>query len=212
MVSPAASALSWTGFYLGANGGYGWSQFHDPFIVTNNVGGSTLPFTNINPKGAFGGLQGGYNWQTGMFVFGVEGDIQAANIHDSNHATDPANFVDHSRTINWFGTVRGRLGVTFNQVLVYGTGGWAFAHANRSNVVNGVAQMESNAFENGFAVGGGVEYAFDRHWSVKGEYQYIGLRSYTPSGPVTGAPTIIVTAQPQNDSFHTVRVGLNYKF
>ena len=94
----------------------------------------------------------------------------------------------------------------------YGTGGWGFAHFGRSLLVNGVAQMTGDADENGYVIGGGLEYALFPHLSVKGEYQYFHFSDYNPSGPVIPPNGITVSANPQNDSFHTIRFGINYKF
>ncbi len=143
---------------------------------------------------------------------GAEADIQAANISDNFTSTVEANVLAESRSIRDFGSVRGRLGVAFDKFLAYGTGGWGFAHFGRSLLVNGVAQMTGDADENGYVIGGGLEYALFPHLSVKGEYQYFHFSDYNPSGPVIPPNGITVSANPQNDSFHTIRFGINYKF
>jgi len=100
---PPALGYNWGGFYLGGNLGYEWGK------VTN---------ISINPSGLMGGVQGGYNWQTGAVVFGVETDIQLSGADDTFAAWKFSN--------PWFGTLRGRLGYAFNNILVYGTLGLAY--------------------------------------------------------------------------------------
>src|ERR1700682_5599610 len=102
-VNQQLNAYSWAGPYLGGNLGYAWGS------VDNNL---------TKPSGFAGGVQAGYNWQTGSWVFGVEGDIQATGAEDTFAPWKFAN--------PWFGTVRGRVGYTVGNVLLYGTGGLAF--------------------------------------------------------------------------------------
>jgi outer membrane immunogenic protein len=209
---PPPPVFSWTGFYLGANLGDGWSASHGPVTLSNNFGAVVPGFVNTDPKGAFGGIQAGYNYQWNWLVLGIEADIEAADIDSDRTSTVGVNQLVATRKVEDFGSIRGRAGVAFNQFLVYGTGGWGFANFKRSMVVNGVAQLTGNAEENGYVVGGGVEYAFMPRWSVKAEYQYFRFNDYNPAGPVVPPNGVTVFANPQNDSFHTVRVGLNYKF
>jgi outer membrane immunogenic protein len=202
----------WTGFYLGLNLGDSWSASHDPVNVVNNLKVTAGPFTNTDPKGVFGGIQGGYNFQWNWLVLGAEADIQASAAESNRTSTDGVNQLVATRNLRDFGSVRGRVGAAFDRVLVYGTGGWGFANLERSMVVNGVAQLTGDARENGWVAGGGIEYAIAPSWSVKAEYQYFHFGDYNPSGAVVPANGITVSANPQNDSFHTVRVGVNYHF
>ncbi len=171
----------WEGAYVGVNGGYGWSN---------------SSFTE--PEGGFGGGQIGYNWQRGRFVFGVEGDIQAADI--SGRAYDPMNDATAHSDVNWFSTVRGRLGFTSGPLLIYGTGGLAVADFDSHVRVDDLHFRDSNT-DVGYAVGGGVEWAFAPNWSMKAEYLYLGFGDDTLS-----------SGDRINNDFQAVRVGLNYKF
>ncbi len=115
-----APLFNWTGFYIGGHGGYGWADAD-----------------NLDPKGWFGGGQVGYNWQYAPnCVFGVEADISGSDISETNLAGAPLV----SSKINYFGTARGRLGYTVDRVMVYGTGGLAWAH-NRAN--DGLVQADA---------------------------------------------------------------------
>ena len=182
---------TWTGFYIGANGGYGWNANHNS--------GDT-----VDPSGGFGGGQIGYNWQGGFgfgphLVLGVEADIQGADISDSGPVTNGLIVAQGTSTLNYFGTVRGRIGYAFDRTLVYGTGG--FAYGGVENKVAGVGK--SSETQTGYAVGGGIEYKISPAWSLKGEYQFINLDASNTTGPLgfTGS---------DSSELHTVRVGVNY--
>jgi outer membrane immunogenic protein len=173
----------WEGAYVGVNGGYGWSN------------------SNFNePDGAFGGGQIGYNWQRGRIVFGLEGDIQASDIN----ASSAVPFGTSRTDIDWFSTVRGRLGFASGPWLFYGTGGVAFADVNNRVDVAPNLTLHNSDTQVGYAVGGGVEWAFAKNWSAKAEYLYLGLGDDTLSG---GGNKVRV-----NNDIQTVRVGLNYRF
>jgi outer membrane immunogenic protein len=169
------SAFSWAGPYLGANLGY-------QFGSVSNSGGA-------DPGGFMGGLQVGYNFQSGQFVYGVEGDIQFSNAEDTTAGVKYLN--------PWFGTVRGRLGYAMNNILLYGTGGIAYGRTE----LQGAAGNESHSHF-GWTLGLGGEVALARNWSVKAEYLFINLSDerYTITG--------------QNHDFETslLRFGFNYRF
>ena len=200
---------TWAGLYVGANVGYGWSPNSDQLAL-----GGDFP-TGLSAAGAFGGGQLGYNWQYGHLVVGAEADIQGADISDR---VQDLNFGDnfHSR-LDWFGTVRGRLGYAFDRTLVYATAG--FAYGGIHNGVNGPSLPGSpyrfDGTATGYAVGAGVEYKFNPAWSIKGEYQYINLGTNDPTNPAGAASSGIFgggVATVRDDEFHTLRLGLNYKF
>jgi len=147
----AAPIFTWTGFYVGVNAGYGWSN--DDF--------DAVDFADEGDDGGFvGGAQVGYNYQIGSFVVGLEGDIQYADFGaDGTFDFDGDGvFDDDFDSSDWFGTVRARAGVAFDRALIYATGGFAFADD-----------------ANGWTVGGGVEYAFTNNLSAKIEGLYVNL-------------------------------------
>jgi outer membrane immunogenic protein len=157
---PAAPAWSWTGFYLGGNAGYSWGTWNS----TNTAGNTNFPtstgFTDTaspNVKGWLGGLQAGYNWQTGKWVLGLEGDIQITG----QRASDPGSSstvlainpclpfascagtqtttttVTNNWKMPWFSTLRGRVGVTPEPtLLLYVTGGLAIAGTQYANSIS----------------------------------------------------------------------------
>ena len=180
--APVYVANTWTGFYAGVNGGYGW----------------TSDSSNFQPEGGFGGGQIGYNWQGGFgfgqaWVFGVEADFQGADISD--------NAFGVKSQLNWFGTVRGRLGYAFDRTLVYATGGFAYGEVETK--VPGFSQSDT---QTGYVVGGGVEYKINPSWSLKGEYQFISL----DASDASGAGSLAGFSNTDRTDVHTVRLGLNY--
>jgi outer membrane immunogenic protein len=232
-----APATSWTGFYAGINGGYGWSAKkgaaiasafdHDLRRVDEEFNVSTL-----DRNGGFGGGQIGYNWQQGHFVFGLEADLQGSGISGSARTSvkaDPVEIPDSATTANthtsldWFSTVRGRLGYAFDRTLIYGTGGFAFGGVKERLTSFTNFKEENNlppAFANrdatrtGYVLGGGLEHALTPAWSLKAEYQYINLGSSSLSTTTENpdAPQIErgSDALKVDHAYHTVRAGLNY--
>jgi outer membrane immunogenic protein len=128
--APPIAPFSWTGFYLGGNVGWGWLKDDgDPFCINpagvlNGLGCRTtsVPGAQIDGNGVIGGGQLGYNWQTGIWVFGVETDFQGSDIKGSVNIPGPFATVGGGapggtafiadEMLDWFGTLRGRLGAT----------------------------------------------------------------------------------------------------
>lgn len=202
-----APLFTWTGFYIGANVGYGWGD-----------GSGTIRHVTVAPVGArgpisgdsdgiVGGVQIGYNWQTGPFVIGVEADFQASGV-EGNFAgragAGPAAVLYRgTHETPWFGTFRGRLGYAWDRWLFYVTGGGYYAENKVTGRAGGVAFSNSRDGL-GWTVGGGVEWALVANWSVKAEYLYFA----TPDAVPTRAGTRI---NGDTDG-HLVRVGVNYRF
>ena len=152
---PIVSAYYWTGFYVGANGGYGWGRSNAETIFNDGVTGAVLAVVpnTLNPNGGFGGLQAGYNWQTGRIIVGVETDMQWSGLRGSMlFACTTACSVDGTVAatldpkLQWFGTLRGRLGVTASRVMVYLTGGLAYGEVKTDGTFSGWAGDEVTNF------------------------------------------------------------------
>ncbi len=200
-----APVWTWTGFYAGVNGGYAFSA-DDHLLSFTTVG----TFAGVDPKGGFGGGQVGYNWQlNGPFVVGVEADIQGSHIHDSGVSTGGRGTI---YDLNWFGTVRGRVGYAMDRALLYATGGFAYGGINK-RTVNGIpTDFTFDGTATGYVLGVGLEYLFWRNWSAKLEYQYINLGRndmFDPTGLNYATTRDLNTA---DDAFHTVRAGVNVHF
>jgi outer membrane immunogenic protein len=220
---------SWSGFYIGANGGYGWNDRGSNVSAFANDGGITNASRgSFDTNGGFGGAQAGRNWQYNRLVLGIEADIQGSAIDGSRSANASADGGDVTATarassrLDWFGTVRGRAGYAFynNNALLYATAGLAYGGVrDRLSLTTGGADPGTASFQSttrdntevGVALGGGLEYAFSPIWSLKGEYQYLDLRS--PQQLLTvnlgGGNSASATSNIEN-RYHTVRVGLNY--
>ncbi len=194
----------WTGYYLGANGGYGWSAYSGKYSYPADANGTYDAFVGIHADGGFGGGQFGYNWQVASpFVVGFETDIQGGAI--SGTGTDPW---DTFKTgLDWFGTVRGRLGYAFDRALVYFTGGYAYG--GLQSEVSGVHTLNFDNTVSGYVLGGGAEYKFNPAWSVKVEYQYLDFGK-NELADVNGNTAAYYGFDSPADAFHTIRVGINY--
>jgi outer membrane immunogenic protein len=183
-----AAIYNWTGFYVGVNGGGGFG--HSTWTST---GGFDL-------SGGLVGGTAGYNWQTGQFVLGVEGDLDWSGIKGQTTVACAAG----CQTSNtWLGTVRGRVGYAFDRFMPYVTGGLAVGDIRaRPGVLPGVSNTNA-----GWTVGGGLEFAFAGNWTAKAEYLYVDLGTLN-CGLACGA------AVPDNVTFtsHVLRGGVNFRF
>lgn len=172
--SPTPSYYNWGGLYAGANVGYEWGH----------VSG-----TSLDPSGGFGGAQIGYNWQWNQFVLGAEADIQASAADDT--------FAPWKFSNPWFGTVRARAGYALNNILFYGTVG--FAYGALDGQLNTLEEDKTLA---GWTGGLGLEVGLNSRWSAKAEYLYmdLGERAYTITGTSNGLGS------------NLLRFGINYHF
>jgi outer membrane immunogenic protein len=195
---PQAPVFSWTGFYLGANAGYGWSSGSGNMITAG------VPDTFWASGNAFvGGGQVGFHYQFGGgFVLGAEADFQGSL--GSGTLTDGNGAINATVKDPYFGTVRGRLGFAWDRVLLYGTGGAVFGDATANGTSAGVAFSNSATYWT-WTAGAGAEWAFGGPWSAKAEYLYAGAPSTIPTIPAVGSVT---------GTSHTnlIRAGLNYHF
>lgn len=192
----AAPAPTWTGTYVGINGGYGWA-------TTNHtaLGGGTTGDFNIS--GDLAGVTYGGNWQAGHVVLGFESDFDWAHISGNTAFAGciAANCFTNTR---WLSTERMRAGWDFDGWLVYGTLGAAFADVKAGQDSCGAAGLCGERTRGGWTAGVGVETMFWRNWSAKLEYLHYDLGkdiTYTPGTPITVL-----------DRGDLVRAGINYHF
>ena len=182
----------WSGFYIGAMGGYGW------------VGNGVAPFDDV--KGGFGGGTIGYNWMVSPnWLIGLEAEGAWADINQSVGAVAAiAPFTAGSVKTEAFGSVTGRIGYTFGSALVYAKGGFGFASNKVAFTLAGVSASDTQT-QTGYTIGGGLEYMIAPNWSVKGEYLFANYdsKNFTVFG---------VTAPSGDQELHTVKVGVNYHF
>lgn len=194
--APITPAYDWTGFYIGAMGGYGWSD-----TVRATVGGLALSASSSDIQGGFGGGTLGYNWQAGQAVFGLEADAVWSDMNFSQTSLG----ITLADKVQSFGSVTGRVGFAANAALFYVKGGYAWADNQLSASALGVTFSESH-MHSGWTIGGGLEYMFVPNWSGKIEYMYADYRNATylaafaPGGIGLGLTT------------NTVKAGVNYHF
>lgn len=206
--APLPPAYSWTGFYVGANGGFGGNKFDYPATVGGLSGTASL-----NSSGFFGGGQVGYNWQLSpLWVVGLETDFDGADIEGKAAASAAFGGASAGSTIDWFGTVRARAGALITpNALLYATGGWAYGHTTTtaSAALLGVGAATSiGNNQSGWAAGGELEYALNSWLSFKTEYLYVDLGTATlVSGTAAGIPFSLG----EKATAHTVKAGINVK-
>ncbi|HEY2528571.1 MAG TPA: outer membrane beta-barrel protein [Xanthobacteraceae bacterium] len=185
---PPPPYYNWSGFYVGAHAGVGWSD----------GGGS-------NSSGFVGGGQAGFNYQMNQWVWGLEGDISGTSIRDTASAAvvGPGAVLSSNATasLDWIATVTPRVGYAFDNWLVYGKvgGAWAHASGNVTAAINGVqmASVSVNSTNSGVVFGVGTEYALRGNWTAKLEYDIFDFSSGSSFS---------------NSNFQVLKAGLNYRF
>ncbi len=242
-----APVFSWTGGYIGGHVGAGWGTTESNIdvgrtLILNGFDAAALalvvPLAQTQMNGFLGGIQAGYNWQAGVWVFGIEGDFSGADIKGNSPCLLVLNC---SSRVNWTADITGRLGLTVGAGgLVYLKGGaaWINRKFNAGNSV-GVSFVDGadtvaafgalNGSHTGTQVGGligaGIEYNVPTtNWSVKLEYDYMQFGSQNADVPFTASGGISVNGALRtgsvtfpinmnfNDAVHTIKVGANYHF
>ena len=186
-----APLFSWSGFYIGLNGGYLWGN--------SKWSGSAGDF-EVAPKGFIGGGTLGYNIQTGDWVWGIEGDVDYVNAKDtaSSAFCSSCTFKD-----TWLATARGRIGYSFDRWLPYVTGGGAWGNMEMESSGGSATKTKG-----GWTAGAGIEYAFGHNWSAKVEYLYVDLGSATCGS----AACFLPADETINFTANIIRAGVNFRF
>src|SRR5262249_10038331 len=207
-----------------------------PTTSNGNPGIIGVGDAKLKGKGFGGGIQAGYNYQTGSIVWGLEADANYIHLRKS-YTTDVFAGVDGgtyeadgSIRSNWLITLRPRIGVAFDRLLLYVTGGLAIANNHfdqdisftnggnglpNTGGVTGHNAVSGSGSHLGWTLGGGVEWAFNNSWSLKAEYLYAGLGHHTLDStfvqtvPETANYTL---AHREHNSINLARLGLNYHF
>ncbi|MET4318852.1 outer membrane protein [Bradyrhizobium sp. RT5a] len=252
---------NWSGFYAGINVGHGWGRSATTADFIDSGAGALLNSSagKFDLNGVSGGGQIGYNWQREMFVIGFEADFQGSGRkgrfnalcagapaglqdgvctpgHRGDNTFDPALPVTFNlvQKLDWFGTVRGRLGAAVTpRVLFYGTGGLAYGRVSTSGTIAATnvsgspgsddnlaftpvaANFSSSTTKIGWTAGAGIEGAFADNWSARLEYLYVDLGTVsgslaTPVIALSGAPLVVSYRSRITDNI--LRVGVNYRF
>lgn len=219
--------FTWTGFYVGANAGFGGNEHSHPITFGRRTAAATPAGSfDLSLSGGLFGVQAGYNRQIGSFVVGAEADFAFTSIEGDRSILGTGLFpggagggpatATFSSKIENLGTVRVRAGYAWDRALLYVTGGWAYGNVKSDIVASGggaraldINYSKTN-MHNGWAIGAGVEYAFTNNLTFKAEYLYVDLGKATIySTTYRTGTTVLLEAEPKT---HIVRAGLNYKF
>jgi outer membrane immunogenic protein len=254
--SPAlaeSSPPAFGGAYIGLNAGATWGSASyatdpgcladpaAPAVFCNSapsasaVNGAAVAASgsgDLSGAGFTGGIQGGYNWQSGKIVFGGEGDFGAYSFDNSINTTGAFPLVFAGTTYalterastNWLITLRGRIGYTVTPYLMlYGTGGLAltdfrFASGYSDNAISpglytgGTGFGARSEVKAGWVAGGGGEWLLDGPWSIKAEYLYLDFGSMSVAVPTSNTAAFTQTMLVDADlSAQVARVGINYR-
>ncbi len=173
----AATAFSWTGFYLGA--GLGWAETSNTYSAGAVLNALTAvkTFPTLNKDGGSGALFMGYNYQVGQVVLGAELDAQAIITGKVRYL--PIVGEQLTAHTNWVGSLRGRVGYAIDHVLLYATGGLAFGSPKSTLTTTSFTYGIGNGARWGWTLGAGAEYAFNNNWIVGLEYRYAQYQKET---------------------------------
>jgi outer membrane immunogenic protein len=224
-----APAFSWSGFYVGASGGWGWSDDDVTYEYLGDFDPAEIDFlptsADVSGDGPLAGGTVGFNAQYGWIVAGVEGDFSWADINGSDTFSDvfdPAGLaipVEQSSelSMDWFATARGRLGIAAGNFLIFGTAGAAFADVTLDSSflagggANGDAEGSEDEVATGWTAGGGVELALGERWSVKGEALYYDLGDISVTLTDPAIPTRSIVSSTDLTGV-IARGGINFRF
>jgi outer membrane immunogenic protein len=260
--TPVYVPFTWTGFYGGVNVGYGWgdpkitsviTSFVEPGPGATGVLNAAASETSSSSSSALGGFQAGYNIQTGSWVYGLETDLSVTKLQaisppiaastSAFGGADTASLQTTSTptaSIDWFGTLRGRLGFAWDRVLMYGTGGLAYglvrltdgtlfngfagqgiSPTDGSVAFNSVSAPKDSIVKVGWSAGGGIDYAYTNNIILSFTYMHVDLGSETefskfkrPNNILGGASTTLVrgwTFTSTSYNFDVVRAAVSWK-
>lgn len=200
---PASAAFNWTGLYAGGQAGYGWGDIESVALWGQTVGASES--FSYGPSGVVGGLHLGFNRQSDRLVVGIEADIEASDVSGSGPGTFGAI---HSASIDWVGSLRGRLGFTAGRSLLFVTGGVAYAGVSLEQYTGtGLAPFSGDSFSKaGWTVGAGLEHMIMPRVTARIEYRYLDL------GKATYFDSSLNMRETADISSHSVRGGLSFHF
>jgi len=222
---PVVPVFNWTGWYIGANAGYGWGSSTNPSIP-----GDDGLFPSLSPKGFIGGGQLGYNWQVNPnWLLGLETDFQGADIKASG--SNPFDVIDPatgavigtgaaslSEKLDFLGTARVRAGLVYNNWLLYGSGGLAYGNVKSTigfidTTGDAIAGSRSET-RVGWAAGGGVNYLLTPNWILGVDFLHydLGHTSVTGTGVDPGTGGLDSMTASQKVGGNIVRGVINYKF
>jgi len=219
---PPPPVYNWTGFYIGAHVGGAWTrQRFDQFVPFVDGVDGFFPFNDgrRNMSGVIGGGQIGVNWQPvgTPWVLGIEAQFSGADLRTDNFiSVFEVNDMRLRNRIDWFGSVAGRLGYAWNNVLLYGKGGVAFEHRKFGMVFLPepfIFDHDIDRTRTGWMVGAGLEIGLPGtwlggNWSIKGEYNFMQFSRHNDVFFIDDVPVTFRV----RDEINVVKFGLNYRF
>jgi outer membrane immunogenic protein len=193
-IAPYIAPFSWSGFYIGLNGGYGWGT------SDWTLQGFGLSTGDFDVNGGVAGATLGYNLQTGNWVWGIEADVDASWIKGTDTASCGTPGCETRN--DWLVTGRARIGYSWNRFMPFLTGGVAAGDIKMTTPVS----SSDTQTQVGWTAGGGVEWAFTGAWSAKIDYLYADLGTASCDAQFCGVPTDVSL------KLNLVRAGINYRF
>lgn len=210
----AATAFDWTGFYAGVHGGYGVPSFDGAFD-TGELPGDPESVTygdDINADGLMGGIQAGYNHQINNIVVGIEADASFTDF--SGDTEDDQNDIVEAK-LDYLASLRARAGFTLDNILVYATGGVAYANGKYKLIDDAADFDDAESFnlkidEFGYVVGGGIEWAATETVSLRVEGLYYGFGDKV--GLDEDDPDVDEDDYLEFKDLYVVRGGVSFRF
>ena len=214
----AETPMNWRGYYIGGQlgGGVSNDRWSDPYGATKSAGLVNVPGfgDTIRGSGPLGGVEAGADWQTGPWVYGLQADLSAADLRGENTCFSGLGGLNCQATVHSLGTAAARLGYSWQRALIYARGGGAEAQIDYSllgdtaGISRGFGITRVSAW--GWTAGGGIEYAFDDHWTTMCEYDHIDLGNIA-----VPFPSVVRIRRQTTDVRQTIdvlKLGVNYKF
>ena len=211
--------VSWQGIFIGGTigGEWGRSAWSDPFVSSTAATG--LPNVagfggKIRSSGPLGGAVVNFDWQTNKFVYGFGGTFSGADIRGENTAFSGIGGINARMVANYLATIFAKLGVAFNNSLLYIDGGAAALNTkyevNGNTSILSLGKEDDNATAWGWTVGFGVEYALDKHWTTNVEYDRVQI----PACPLSFPSVVTINTQQikANQGMNIFKLGLSYRF
>jgi outer membrane immunogenic protein len=207
IVPEPVAMTDWSGFYIGGHVGYGWANMSGCYDC--NDSSSALFASDLDLEGILGGVHAGYNWQTDSLVFGIEGDVSFTDMNDSGVAENDSTDTQ-SGDVDLLASVRARLGVAFDDVLLYATGGIAFPDAEwEYDEIDSGTNGNAEFGEIGGVVGGGAEYAVSDAIRLRAEGLYYFFDEAESIEDIGGAQT---GEEIEFDDVFVIRGGVSFYF
>lgn len=207
-------AYNWTGFYVGADVGYGWGT-SSSVATTGNVNFPVgFAFAPNDLTGAVAGGHAGYNYQIDHFVVGIEGDFDWTDMKGDASDLSPLQRIPTTTTtsskLTWLADITGRVGYAWDNWLLYAKGGAAWTHEEGSSITDTTGATTSGSeTRTGWLIGGGAEWGFMQHWSAKVEYNYM---DFGTTDVIRVSSTGVVNHRDNTLKVNVAKVGISYHF